>query len=269
MAYINSTNNYADSRIIVGPVGQAGYQTIASAITASSSGSVIFILPGTYTENLTLKDNVNFVAFTASGEYGYRDVTIVGKIIDNGVAVSCALNNIALQTNSDYCLSLTAASAVQLVDCDINATNNAALNITNANGNIYLYQCTGNVNTTGISLWSMTNGFMWIHESQLTNSGNSVTYPTFSGGRITMYGSQVAFPIGCTSTANYMLQNCILDTSASNTTSIKLAGSGTSTVSFCTVSSGSASAIIVGTGTTLAGGYLELNSGNANQISNT
>src|SRR5208282_5731505 len=44
---------YPDTPYVVGPSGQAGYQTIQSAITALGANSgIIIIQPGTYTENL-------------------------------------------------------------------------------------------------------------------------------------------------------------------------------------------------------------------------
>lgn len=56
------------SPFVVGPSGQAGYQTIASAISAASTagGGTVYIQPGTYTENLTLVSNVNLVGASSS-----------------------------------------------------------------------------------------------------------------------------------------------------------------------------------------------------------
>lgn len=59
---------YPITPFVVGPVGQAGYQTIQSAINAaaltatSSAPNTVFIQPGQYTENLTMTNFVNLVA---------------------------------------------------------------------------------------------------------------------------------------------------------------------------------------------------------------
>ena len=58
-------NRWATSNFIVAPTiaEGAGYTTIAAALTAASSGNTIFIKPGTYTENLTLKAGVKSKSF--------------------------------------------------------------------------------------------------------------------------------------------------------------------------------------------------------------
>jgi hypothetical protein len=55
-----SVRGYPITPYVVGPVNFAGYQTIQSAIDAAnaSGGGTVFIQPGTYTENLTLKAGV-------------------------------------------------------------------------------------------------------------------------------------------------------------------------------------------------------------------
>lgn len=55
------TGGYPVSPYVVGPIGQAGYQTIQSALNAANvAGSgTVYVQPGTYTENLTLYPNIN------------------------------------------------------------------------------------------------------------------------------------------------------------------------------------------------------------------
>lgn len=54
---------------VVGPIGQAGYQTVQSAINAASlaGGGTVYVLPGTYTENLTFAANVNVIGNNLEG----------------------------------------------------------------------------------------------------------------------------------------------------------------------------------------------------------
>jgi hypothetical protein len=72
---INSdTGNFPITSFVVGPLGQAGFQTIQSAINAASveGGGTVYIQPGTYNENLTLQSNVNLIGFAGSlGDVGY------------------------------------------------------------------------------------------------------------------------------------------------------------------------------------------------------
>ena len=69
MAVNNSTNRYAVANFIVAPTIQEGanYTSIAAAIADASSGDTIFIKPGTYTEDLTLKAGVYLTAFNTNG----------------------------------------------------------------------------------------------------------------------------------------------------------------------------------------------------------
>jgi pectin methylesterase-like acyl-CoA thioesterase len=60
-----STNNYGPAKFIVSSSAANGtHTTIAAALTSASTGDTIFIRPGTYTENLTLKAGVNLTALS-------------------------------------------------------------------------------------------------------------------------------------------------------------------------------------------------------------
>ena len=103
----------------VDPSGNGDFTTIAAALTASVSGTDIFIRPGTYTENLTLKAGVNLVGF--KGDESTPNVTIIGKLTYT-VAGTCTVSNIRLQTISDFFLAVTgsAASVINLENCFLN-----------------------------------------------------------------------------------------------------------------------------------------------------
>jgi len=78
MAQSISTGTFCEAKWVVDPTaGQGTHTTIASAITSASSGDTIFIRPGTYTENLTLKAGVNLAAF--NGDQNTPNVTIIGN----------------------------------------------------------------------------------------------------------------------------------------------------------------------------------------------
>lgn len=259
------------TQYVVDPSSTAGlrgtFTTIQAAITAASSGTIIFIRPGTYTENLTLKNGITLTSYPVGGSNSNSPVIILGKAIDNGVGLNFVFCGIQLKTNSDYVVSLTAASSISLVNCNVNANNNTALNMTNASANIYLYSCIGNVATTAISLYSMTTGDLWIYNSQVSNTGNTVTGPTQSGGIVTIYDSEINIPLANTSASQLSIYRSIIDTNTTNTIAITTAGSGSShKIEFCEILSGSASAISVGSGTTVSCYNTIVNSSNTNAI---
>ena len=126
------TNTFTTAKWIVSPTASDGtHTTIAAALTSASSGDTIFIRPGTYTENPTLKAGVNLSAYTCDALT--PNVTISGKCTFTG-AGTVSISGINLQTNSDFCLAVTgsAASIVYLNNCYINALNNTAISYTSS-----------------------------------------------------------------------------------------------------------------------------------------
>ena len=75
-----TTGNYGPAKFIVSAnVYEGTHTTIAAALTSASSGDTIFIRPGTYTENLTLKAGVNLCAYECDGQT--PNVTVIGTLI--------------------------------------------------------------------------------------------------------------------------------------------------------------------------------------------
>ncbi len=139
-SHLANINPMSSSRWIVDPLGFNGtHTTIASAITSATSGDTIFLLPGTYTENLTLAAGVNLTAYNCDSTT--PNVTISGKCTFTG-AGTVSISGIRLQTNSDFLLAVTgsAASIVNLIDCYLNCTNNTGISYTSSSG---LRRCCG------------------------------------------------------------------------------------------------------------------------------
>lgn len=232
---------------IVNPTSnQGGNQTtIQAAISVASSGDTIFITPGTYTENLTLKSGVNLVAF--NGDSNTPNVTIIGKATFTA-AGTVSISNIRLQTNADFVLAVTgsAASIVNLNNCYINCSNNTGISFTTSSSSavITLNNCTGDLGTTGIGLFaSSSSGTLNINYSIFTNTGGSSTANTISAGVLTCYASSFKNPITSSSTSTIGLAYCNHDTATQNATSFTNGGSGNAGVQYCVFYSGTASAI--------------------------
>lgn len=174
------------------PGSRGTFSTIASAITAASSGQDIFIRSGTYTENLTLKAGVNLIAFM--GDADTPNVTILGKCTAT-FAGTCTLSNIRLKTNSDFCLSVTGSSAtiVNLRDCYIDANNNTSIQFSSSSAAfINLFDCRGNIDTTGIAYFTHTSsGAIAFDNCIFANDGASTTASTITsnaGGSVGIRG---------------------------------------------------------------------------------
>src|SRR6187431_1669292 len=95
------TNKWGTAKWIVDPSVAAvcTHTTIAAALTSASSGDTIFIRPGTYTENITLKAGVNLTAYGSDDSLNGTGVVIINGTCTFTAAGSVTLYGLQLQTN--------------------------------------------------------------------------------------------------------------------------------------------------------------------------
>lgn len=247
-----STNNYGPAKFIVDSSAANGtHTTIASALTSASSGDTIFIRPGTYTENITLKAGVNIVAFLADAFT--PNVTIVGTCTLT-TAGTVSISGIRLQTNSAALISVTgtAASILKLYDCYLNCTNSTGITFSSSDSsaNLQLVACRADIGTTGISLFShSSSGNLRIDRCIVLNSGGTSTASTVSAGSLNAAYSSLNFPITVSNAATATLNYCDQDTSVQNVTCFTSSDTSSLSGYASQFKSGTASAIsIAGTG---------------------
>ena len=263
--------------LVVDPSATQGvrgtYQTIAAAITAASSGNDIFIRPGTYTENLTLKVGVNLVGF--KGDELTPQVTIIGNATLT-TAGSCSISNVRLQTNGAALLTVsgTVASIVNLENCYLNATNNTGIiySSSDTGSNIRLINCRGDTGTTGIALFTGTGaGAMNFEYCKFTNSGNATTASAMSStGQYFMRYSYFEQVFSNTGTgAGLQIFDCVFNSGAVNTTVFALASTaaGGGTIERCFIGSGTATAVTIGASASVTLYMCNLQSSNTNVLS--
>ena len=243
---INSFGIYSPrtAKYVVDPTQYYGtHQTIASALTAASSGQTIFIRPGTYTENLTLKAGVNLCAFDCDALT--PNVTIAGTCTFTA-AGTVSISGIRLQTNSAALLAVTGSeiSIVNLENCYLNCTNNTGITFSTSSSSalINIIDCKGNLGTTGIGLFTHTSaGTLFIDKSRFLNSGGSSTASTCSAGILNIDYSFFQNPITTSATGAGTWTYTRINTSAQNVTAANLNG-GSIILKHCELSSGTASA---------------------------
>lgn len=263
MSYRNYST--ANSRIVSAD-GNGDFTTITAALAAASTGQTIFIRPGTYTENLTLKAGVNLTAFGSDGITGNNssgNVVIIGKCTAT-FSGTCSLSGITLRTNADFCLVVSGSSDtfVNLINCFILAANNTAISYTTSGGGkIELWYCRGDCLTTGISIFSTSStGALKFFSCIIENNGGSTTASTASAGGPNFYNSYFAYPITTSSTSSFVGA----DTSFLGT--ITIGGSGTNSISESNIIGGASTAVSIGTGATLTLSNSSINSSNTNAI---
>lgn len=253
---------------IVDPSGLGDFTTITTAMAAASSGQTLILRPGTYTENFTITPGVNVTAFNCDATT--PNVIVNGTITMTG-AGSCSISGVQLKTNSAYSLAVTgsANSIIWLNNCYIYVLNNTAINYSSsgASSGIKLFNCVGEIGTTGITYFTATgSGSIIINNCELVNDGGSTTASTTSSCSVYIYNSNVNIPLSSTSTGNFQIYNAQIFNGANNATSLTTAGTATSYAWNSILTSGTASAISIGTGTTLSASQLTISSSNTNAI---
>lgn len=246
-----STNTFGCAKWIVSPTASDGtHTTIAAAIASASSGDTIFIRPGTYTENPTLKAGVNLTAYDCDSFT--PNVTIIGELTMTFTG-SVAISGINLETNSNFLLSCSGSNTGDLYfsDCYLNCLNHTGISCSNANAGIIFNNCRGNLATTGITFFSISGGLVEFEYCDLENSGESSTASTLSGGHLEMNWCIAVFPITTSGTSTLGMRWTVHDTVLTNTTSLTAGGSGPHIVQQGSILSGSASAVSISNTTDL------------------
>lgn len=266
---ILSTNTFTTAKWIVSATSSDGsHTTIASALTSASSGDTIFIRPGTYTENLTLKAGVNLTAFGSDASLNATGKVIISGTCTMTTAGTVTISGIQLQTNSAVFLAVTGtlASVVNLVNCYLNCLNNTGItfSVANTSAVISLYNCYGNLATTGIGLYANSStGTLTIVQTVITNSGISTTASTMSAGTTVLKLSVFSIPFSVSSAAICNISFTEINNVPTNTTCMTTAGTGSYSWNEVVLASGTATPLVVGVGTTLTVSGLTLSSSNA------
>ncbi len=254
---------------IVDSVASEGTQTtIAAALTAASSGDTIFIRPGTYTENITLKAGVSIIGWV--GDRDIPTVTINGTCSYAGASSGVFnISNIRLQTNAANALSLsgTSNSTIFVNNCFINATGTAtaiSMTTSGATASIRFMNCTGNISTATAALFTSSSaGSLLFTYCAFRNQGSSTVANTVSAGAFSASYCQFSAPITTSSTATLVAILSDFNCLPINTTALTLGGTN-ATITGGTIAGGTASAISVGGALTLTD--CAVNSSNTNAI---
>lgn len=256
--------NFPITPFVVGPVGQAGYQTIQSGLDAANAagGGSVYVLPGTYNENLVLYGNTDIVGNPGNSDSGTAGNTVV--IIGTHtppLTGSFTVANIRLESATDIFNSAAAgSSSLILINIFVAVTNGYIFNLPNWTGAFVSYNVgegstnNGVINNTagalaflvsathgaGTANPMITSGFVDMEEVAFNCPWNAQTgttiacdYVIFTQSVSTLGSSSGAFnwcrfttgsstPLTQSSSGTVKMANCIIDTSANPS----LAGAG-------------------------------------------
>jgi hypothetical protein len=225
---------------VVGKVGQAGYQTIQSAVNAANSagGGVVYIQPGTYTENLTLFTNI--VLWGSSEQTTF----IIGT---HTPPSSGTLNIFRISFQGTAAIFSSAAAgttAFIMEDCAVNVTNGYTFDLLNwvspgsvAVGNIGPFGTNDGFfrNTGGASFFSFGAGL-----------GNGTANSMTISGLMIILGGDIQCPI------SFQTGSIFQADTAYFTSSLTFSNNSTGAINNCRISTGTAAAITMSSSGTLS-----------------
>ena len=255
MIQVLPSNTFTAAKWIVNATNaaQGTHTSLTSAMVSASAGDAI-VLIGTTTENFTIKPGVDIVAYP--GEGLSPTATIIGNVTMSGAGKS-TISGIQLQTNGANCVTVSgsAATVLNLTNCSINCSNNTGISFTSSSGSseINIYDCYGNIGTTGIGFYSVaSNGSLFINNTIVNNTGSSTTATTQAAGSVNWFNSTINGPLATTSTGNLGVYYSTVNTAALNVVGVTYAGTNVlNTNQFVVIQSGNGACVSVGTGCSL------------------
>ena len=185
----DAAGGYPITPYVVGSSGEAGYTTIQAAITAANAagGGVVYIQPGSYTEDLTLSDGVDLYGTPAVSQNQGASVTIIGTHTPPSSG-HIGFNSIYFQDNSAVFSSAAAGSThIVLLNCESAVQNGYFFDLVNwtgifeiwdhnpdAAGAPFAVEDGGINNTGGATLFMFAAGFGFGTANTMNLSGTIV-----------------------------------------------------------------------------------------------
>lgn len=200
--------SYPITPYVVGPVDEAGYQTIQDGIDAANTagGGVVYIQPGTYTEDLTLYSEVDLVGTPASSAVLSPAVLIDGTHIPP-TSGNIAFRNICfIDATAAFSSAAAGTTVLRFSQCQSAIESGYFLSLGNWNGLFELEEFNSNVlnpptsiddgglnNPTGTSTIYIKNSLFGSGSSQsMTIGGNSTCEGWYANCEVTFANASVS-----------------------------------------------------------------------------
>jgi hypothetical protein len=176
----SSDSGFPITPYVVGPVGVAGYQTIQSALDAATAdgGGIVYVQPGTYTENLTLYGDTEVVGTPGNSDAATAgNCTIIVGVHTPPTSGSFTFANVHLSSATHIFSSVAAGTAsLVLLDVLIEITNGFIFNLLNWTGDLITYNV-GDISTNN-GVVSNTGGATCFFISATHGAGTGQTMVT-------------------------------------------------------------------------------------------
>lgn len=257
---------------IVDPTANVGtHQTITAALAASSSGDTIFVRPGTYVENITLPAGITIVGTPSTEEIG--QTILNGKITQTATGTS-SVSHLRITTNSDVCVDIGGSGLIQTSfnDCVFSFSDADCLTVNNASGSPAFNDCIFRQTGASLDLFNLTScGQVTYTRCDLSNSGVTPGVSNIASGLVVFrYSGLGEHRFTSSGAANIQARYSQFFTFNNNVTPITTAGTGVNhEFEMCYFRTGTAVAIVCGSGTTITLDSISINSQNGAPVTAT
>lgn len=196
---------YPISPYVVGPIGFGGYQTVQSALDAANAagGGAVYVMPGSYVEDLTLYASTQVIGAVALGEDGFCEIVGVHTPPTTGTFVFGSIN---LRSTS-HVFSSAAAGTAHLIfkSCEV-INDGYAFNLPNwaAPGILEAFDI-NNTTATGSGFVNNTGGATCAFFA--AGLGQTSTYPMIISGPCFMNAVNIFCPIQLQGSASFTMGN--------------------------------------------------------------
>lgn len=198
----DAEGGYPITPYVVGTSGIAGYTTVQAGIDAANAdgGGLVFVQPGTYTEDLTLYDAVvlwcDVGTATISGSATPPDSGTVRIDGFNLSHASAIISSAAAGTTDLY-----------LVNCFMSVTSGYVFDVDNWTGSIFLDNCgTGSTTDGVVNNSSGTSNIKFVNSEVGAGSGNAMAINA-SSGILRLDTCNVGCPITMGGSGTVVIQN--------------------------------------------------------------
>lgn len=199
----DAEGGYPITPYVVGSSGEAGYTTIQAAINAATSAggtNVIWVQPGTYTEDLSITSSITFMSIDGVA-------TIVGTHTPPASG-SVNFDGFILQSATDILSSAAAGTtSLEMNNCFMVITNGYVFNLVNWTGDILMNNCgEASTNDGVIDNSSGSSNIKLINVEMGAGTGKTMLLNA-SGGYLRFDTCNVNCPVTMTGSGSVILQN--------------------------------------------------------------
>lgn len=195
-----TAGGYPITPYVVGPSTQAGYTTIQSAVDAANAagGGLVWVQPGTYTENLTLYSGIII--------HGSLGQTTISGIHTPPTSGSLEIKNCILLSSTDILSSAAAGTAnLEFDNCFFIITNGYIFNVVNWTGTLLLDNCGEGSTQSGVV--NNTAGCRIKFLNSEVGNGTTNTFTVGGSQQVRLDTMNINCPISLSGSGDVVIQN--------------------------------------------------------------